>query len=56
MLTLEAFMSGEVHNRCSRVLDYEREVHRGWTTIGRFVEACDILKVMVKCVKSGWIQ
>jgi len=45
-------MSGEVHSRCSRVLDYEQEVHRVWTTSDKFVEACDILKARVKWCKN----
>ena len=32
VLTLEATMSGEVHSRCSRMLDYERAGSLSWTT------------------------
>jgi len=35
----------------SCILNYEYEVHRGWTTSDKFVEACDILKAMVKLCK-----
>jgi len=31
VLTLEATMSGEVHSRCSRMLDYERAGSQSWT-------------------------
>jgi len=33
------------------MLDYEQEVPKGWITSGRFVEACDILKIMVNLCK-----
>jgi len=43
----------EVRNEMvPRVLNYEREVRRGWTTSGRFVEPCDILKAMEKLCKN----
>jgi len=49
VFTLEAVMSGEVHSRCSHVLDYDRG-GSSWTTSGQVHGSITIPKAMVEYV------